>query len=148
MGTIFIRVPSDKRHKQHVPERGNFKHGILRVCEFLSWRHQTRRIGTSGQGHHHTIYKNDGVQIARAWHVHRICTSCYLFQAVGQTNRVTSYNSGMALPIVTKFVVLLELMLWCLSHRSWVVCFCTCTRAHVQMLPSASYLGSGWTDCA
>ena len=68
---------------------GNFKHGILRVCEFLSWRHQTRRIGTSGQGHHHAVYKNDVVHVARAWHVHRICTSFYLFQAAGQTNRLT-----------------------------------------------------------
>ena len=41
-------------------QRGeNFKHGILQVCEFLGWRHQTRHIGTPGQGHHDAVYKND-----------------------------------------------------------------------------------------
>ena len=45
----------------------------------------------------------------------------------GSQNGSLIYNSGMTGPIVTKV---------------------RCARAHVQMFPSVSYLGNGWTDCA
>ena len=48
----------------------------------------------------------------------------------------------MAGPIVTKFGVWLKPMKRCISHMH------LSARAHVQMFPSVSYLGDGWTDCA
>ena len=59
----------------------------------------------------------------------------------GCQNGPLSYNSGMAGLIATKFGVWLEPMYRCISHRSWVLCICTCARAHVQMFPSVSFLG-------
>ena len=92
IGEKSIGVLSDKRHKQHVPERESFlnKHGILRVCEFLSQRHQTQHIATSGQGHHDAVKK---VDLECTLHVMSSCTELAplfnCFKATGQTSRRT-----------------------------------------------------------
>ena len=46
----------------------------------------------------------------------------------GCQNWLLSYSSGMAGPIVTKFVVWLETKQRCIFHRWWVRCTCTSAR--------------------
>ena len=79
-----IRVADAEGRKMHVLEEGKLlMRGILRVCEFLSWRHQNAQTGAHWQVHHNTTKSWHWVHIASAGHVHPICTS-FQFLKLGQ----------------------------------------------------------------
>ena len=74
-----------------------------------------------------------------------MCSHCGTCKVRGCKNWLLSFNSGMDMPIVTKFGLCLEAKSRCILHRSWVAYICTSAPADV---PPFSYIGNVWTDCA
>ena len=80
---------------------GIFKHGIIRVCEFLSWRPQTRHIGTSWEGIT-TLF------IKMTWGAHCTCLSARAHVRTCRCSPVFRI-SGTAGRIVLKFGAWLQI---------------------------------------
>ena len=112
---------------------GHFKHGILRVCEFLSWRPQTRHIGTSWQGHHDAVYKND---LGCTLHV-LVCTCAPADAPQCFVSR--ERPDGLCLNVVRGY----RFISYEFYTTQW---WGASARAHVRT--PFPYLGNGWTDCA
>ena len=85
-----VVVTGDERHKQNVPEGGNFLNmGSSKNVNFGAYDTKLGTVTQLVKGIT-TLYKKfNWVYIARTGHLHRICTSFYFSKAAGQNNGMT-----------------------------------------------------------